>query len=177
MVNGIRTDYPRGFNKGRSSKFCVGSRVRQTPEEGRRTYRRKRCGINNKDEDNSPKTLNDKNLIIIYGVFAFKLFGYSPPRLLRKNDYLDLIQISLYDKNNINHFVSLLSSFVHIVHLLVGVLRGVVANVLVYKTIVSVFELLWRHWFNFELMYLRKARTILLSFVLKFCCSHRVYEP
>ena len=32
---------------------------RQTPEEGRRTYRPKRCG--NKDEDNSPKTLNDKN--------------------------------------------------------------------------------------------------------------------
>ena len=30
-------------------------------EEGRRTYRPKRCGNNNKDEDNSPKTLNDKN--------------------------------------------------------------------------------------------------------------------
>ena len=35
-----------------------GSRVRQTPEEGRRTYRPKRY---NKDEDKSPKTLNDKN--------------------------------------------------------------------------------------------------------------------
>ena len=33
----------------------------QTPEEGRRTYRPKRCGNNNKDEDNSPKNLNDKN--------------------------------------------------------------------------------------------------------------------
>ena len=31
------------------------------PEEGRRTYRPKRCGNNNKDEDNSPKNLNDKN--------------------------------------------------------------------------------------------------------------------
>ena len=50
-----------GFNKGRSSKFCEGSWVRQTPEEGRRTYRPKRCGNNNKDEDNSPKTLTDKN--------------------------------------------------------------------------------------------------------------------
>ena len=30
-------------------------------EEGRRTYRPKRCGNNNKNEDNSPKTLNDKN--------------------------------------------------------------------------------------------------------------------
>ena len=61
MANGILTGDPRGFNKGRSSKFREGFRIRQTPEEGRRTYRSKRCGNNNKDEDNSPKTLNDKN--------------------------------------------------------------------------------------------------------------------
>ena len=61
MVHGIGTDNPCRFNKGRSSKFRVGSRVRQTPEESRRTYQPKRCGNNNKDEDNSPKTLNDKN--------------------------------------------------------------------------------------------------------------------
>ena len=61
MVNGIRTGNPRGFNEGRSSKFCGGSRVRQTAEEGRRTYRPKRCGNSNKDDDNSPKTLNNKN--------------------------------------------------------------------------------------------------------------------
>ena len=30
MTNGIRTSDPRGFNKGRSSKFCEGSRVRKT---------------------------------------------------------------------------------------------------------------------------------------------------
>ena len=30
------------------------------PEEGRRTYWPKRFGNNNKDEDNSLKTLNDK---------------------------------------------------------------------------------------------------------------------
>ena len=53
MANGIRTGDPRGFNKGPSSKFREGTRVQQTPEEGR-------CGNNNKDEDNSPKTLNDK---------------------------------------------------------------------------------------------------------------------
>ena len=41
MANGIRTGDPRGFNKGRSSKFREGSRVRQTPEEGRRTYQPK----------------------------------------------------------------------------------------------------------------------------------------
>ena len=39
--------------------------VQQTPEEGRRTYRPKRCRNNNKDEDNSPKTLNDNNCIHI----------------------------------------------------------------------------------------------------------------
>ena len=60
MANGIRTGNPREFNKGCSSKFCVGSQVWQTPEEGWRTYRPKCCGNNNKNEDNSPKTLNDK---------------------------------------------------------------------------------------------------------------------
>ena len=61
MANGIRTGDPRGFNKGRSSKSRVASRVQQIPEEGRKTYRPKRCENNNKDKDNSPKTLNDKN--------------------------------------------------------------------------------------------------------------------
>ena len=49
MANGIRTGDPHGFNKGCSSKFREGSSVRQTPEKGRRTYRLKRCGNNNKD--------------------------------------------------------------------------------------------------------------------------------
>ena len=57
MASGIRAGDPLGFNKGPSSKFREGSLVRQTPEEGGRTYRPKRCGNNNKDEDNSPKTL------------------------------------------------------------------------------------------------------------------------
>ena len=65
MANGIRTGDPRGFNKGRSSKYREGSRVRQTPEEGRRRYRPKRCGNNNKDEDNSQKTLNDKYTLVV----------------------------------------------------------------------------------------------------------------
>ena len=59
MANGIRTGDPCGFNKGHSSKLRVGSRVQQTPEEAWRTYWPKLCG--NNDEDNSPKTLNDKN--------------------------------------------------------------------------------------------------------------------
>ena len=66
MADGIRTGDHRGFNKGCSSKFREGSRVQQTPEEGRRTYRPKRWGNNNKDEDNSLKTLNDKKKNIIY---------------------------------------------------------------------------------------------------------------
>ena len=61
MANRIRTGDPRGFNKGRSSKFHEGYRVWQTPEEGQKTYQPKRCGNNNKDEDSSSKTLNDKN--------------------------------------------------------------------------------------------------------------------
>ena len=61
MVNGIRTGDPRGFNKGRSSKFRVGSRDRQTPEESWRTYRPKHYENYNKDEDNSSKTYYDKN--------------------------------------------------------------------------------------------------------------------
>ena len=65
MANGIRTGDPREFNKGHSSKFREGSRIRQTPEESWRTYRPKRCGNNNKDEDTSPKILNDKNNMII----------------------------------------------------------------------------------------------------------------
>ena len=46
MANGIRTDDPHGFNKRRSSKFHESSQVRQTPEEGQRTYWPKRCGEN-----------------------------------------------------------------------------------------------------------------------------------
>ena len=62
IVNGIRASDPRGLNKGRGSKFRVGSQVRQeTPEEGWKTYRPKRCEYNNKGEDCNPKPLNDKN--------------------------------------------------------------------------------------------------------------------
>ena len=68
MANGIRTGDPPGFSKGPSSKFREGSKVRQTPEEGWRTYRPKRCVNDNKDEDNSPKTLNDENTSLIYAL-------------------------------------------------------------------------------------------------------------
>ena len=57
------------------SKFREGSRVRQTPEKGRKTYRPKRCGNNNKDEDNSPKTLNDKNQQVLSKEFRQLLSG------------------------------------------------------------------------------------------------------
>ena len=80
MVNGIRTSDPRGLNKGRGSKFRVGSRVRQeTPEEGRWTHQPKRCENNNKDEDNSPKTLNDKNrFVVIFLIETISAFLLRP---------------------------------------------------------------------------------------------------
>ena len=46
---------PCGFNKGRSSKFRVGSQVRPTPEEDQRSYQPKHCGNSYKDKDNCPK--------------------------------------------------------------------------------------------------------------------------
>ena len=59
MVNRIRKNDPHRLNEGHGSKFHVGSWVIQTLED-QRTYWLKH-EYNNKDEDNSPKTLNDKN--------------------------------------------------------------------------------------------------------------------
>ena len=62
MANGIRTGDPRGLNKGRSSKFREGFRVKKKHLKkagghiGRNVVEK-----NKKDEDNSSKTLNDKN--------------------------------------------------------------------------------------------------------------------
>ena len=72
MANGIRTGDPWGYNKGHSSKFRVGSQVQQTPEEGWKTYWQELCGNNNKDEDNSLKTLTDKNLPVCFRIWKFK---------------------------------------------------------------------------------------------------------
>ena len=91
MANGIRTGNLCGFNKGRSLKFREGSRVRQTPEEGWRTYRPKRCGNDYKDEVNSPKTLNDKNHQASSQKFRQLISLYLPPFtsvLLQHNHFL-----------------------------------------------------------------------------------------
>ena len=83
MANGIRRGDPRGFNKGRSSNLSDAYRVRQTPEEGRRTYRPKLSGNNNTEEYNSPKTLFDfwlSALSIIH--FGIKLLSQVFGRLL-----------------------------------------------------------------------------------------------
>ena len=91
MANGIRTGDPRGLNKGRSSKFREGSRVRQTPEEGQRTYRPKRCGNNNKDEDNSPKILNDKRKISVLIDMPLPIYNnISIKEYNKMNKYKDL---------------------------------------------------------------------------------------
>ena len=64
MAYGIRTGNAHDFNKWRSLKFREGYWVPQTPEECRRTSRSKRSENINKDEDNSLKTLNDKNIYL-----------------------------------------------------------------------------------------------------------------
>ena len=62
MVNGIRTIYFHGLDKGLGSRFCVGFGVRlKTPEDSRRMHWTKHYEYNNEDEDISPNTLNDKN--------------------------------------------------------------------------------------------------------------------
>ena len=90
MANGIRTGDPRGFNKGRSSKFCEGSRFRQTPDEDQRTYRLKRYGNNNKDEDNTgwndkidvlkKTTLQIDYVVELTFIQCSRLQSQSPPR-------------------------------------------------------------------------------------------------
>ena len=63
MVGGIKANDHRRLNEGSGSKFRVGCCLQQdTPEEDRRIYRPKRNEYNTEDKDNSPKTLNDKNL-------------------------------------------------------------------------------------------------------------------
>ena len=63
MANGIRASNLHGLNKGHGSNSCVASRVwQETPEESWRTYQLKHCEYDNKDEDSSLKTLNDKNI-------------------------------------------------------------------------------------------------------------------
>ena len=43
-------------------RFCEGSQVRHnTPEEGQKVYRLKRCDYDSKDDDNSPNILGDEN--------------------------------------------------------------------------------------------------------------------
>ena len=91
MANGIRTGDSRGFNKGRSLKFREGSRVRQTPEEGRRAYRPKRCG--NNDED------NDKNKHILLIMFLTNLSLFFSAQL-NSSKYCN---VSLTIQLNISH--------------------------------------------------------------------------
>ena len=61
MVNRIRTSDPLGLNKRHGAKFRIGCRVKQTSEEGQRTYRPKHCEYGNKDDGCCSKTLNNKN--------------------------------------------------------------------------------------------------------------------
>ena len=48
-----------------------------TPEEGRSIQRPKRCEKNNNDEDNSPKTLTDKNDLNEYRILVLKFTEFQ----------------------------------------------------------------------------------------------------
>ena len=64
---------PCSSNKGFSSRLCVDCRHRhETPEEGRRTYRSKRCEYNIKDKINSPNILSNNNTKIVYIIYTFQ---------------------------------------------------------------------------------------------------------
>ena len=89
MDNRIRTFYTRGLNKGFSSKFTVGTRVRpETPEEGRWKYLPKRSDNNNKDDVKKPNILSNDNyqpqnfLQILFFLFCFNYFS-----MLWKHDF------------------------------------------------------------------------------------------
>ena len=71
LVNRIRSIYYHGLNKGFGLKFSVGSWVwQEASENSQRIHQPKHCEYNNKDEDNNPNTLNDKNIykFIKYGI-------------------------------------------------------------------------------------------------------------
>ena len=57
MVNGISASDTCGFNEERGSKFCW--LPSSTIIYRLKAHRPKRCEYNNKDKDNSSKTLND----------------------------------------------------------------------------------------------------------------------
>ena len=91
------SESPHVFTKGHSSKFRVGSRIRLPPEEGRRTYRPKRCRNNYKDENSSPKILNDKN-----HQASFQKFRQPRMMFSSFNSNPTTITISVYRPTNAN---------------------------------------------------------------------------
>ena len=61
MANVIRTGDPLGFNKDVVLSSVKVPEFKHLKKARGQTYQLKRCGNNNKDEDNSLKTFNDKN--------------------------------------------------------------------------------------------------------------------
>ena len=72
MVYKIKASDPHGLNKGRGLKFCEGSQVLQD-EEGRRTYCPKHYECSGIEEDNSSKSLNDKNCLTDFNGISTQL--------------------------------------------------------------------------------------------------------
>ena len=59
------------------SDFFFFFEIDKIPEESRRTYWPKHCGNNNKEEDNSPKILNDKNNLSYFTILEIKYRAFK----------------------------------------------------------------------------------------------------
>ena len=63
MVNRIRIIYPSWLNKRSVWGPVRAPEFYDTPEIGQRIHQPKHCEYNNKDDNNSPNTLKDKELL------------------------------------------------------------------------------------------------------------------
>ena len=86
----------------KARKVTKGFELELVPEEGRRIYRPKRCGNNNIDEDNCPKTLNDKSHQASYQKFRQLIFlEFYVLFLVPINIFQEILQI--YDVSRTVH--------------------------------------------------------------------------
>ena len=69
-------------------------------KKGRRTYRPKRCGNNNKDEDNSPKNLNDKNQ-------QASSYKFRQPEIMYFKQESDIVTLNNKAMKLLDHFTYL----------------------------------------------------------------------
>ena len=102
MVNGIRTGDPRGFDKGRSSKSCVCSRVRQISKEGRRTYRSTGFKLTKERSRRYPaKTITDANYPMVKHFWQMHPPEPKPCYIVRNEPLQASASMSMHTRQNI----------------------------------------------------------------------------